>query len=179
MSDLKNIQPNDQLVIELLRNNDRKGISLLYDNYSPALFGVILRIVKSNELAEEVLQEVFVKIWKNFNSFDEKRGKLFTWILNIARNSAIDQTRLKGFSRTIQSLENNVHIEEESATLLPDTMDLRALTNKLGKEYQEVIDIVYFQGYTHSEAAEELNIQLGTLKTRVRSAIKKLREMFE
>ena len=177
--DHKTKTPDDQTIISLLRANDRKGMSLLYDNYSPALFGVILRIVKSNELAEEVLQEVFVKIWKNFESFNEDKGRFFTWIINIARNTAIDQTRLKSFGRSIQDLEKTVHIEEESAAIIPETMDLRNLTSKLGKEYQEVIDIVYFQGYTHSEAAEALDIQLGTLKTRVRSAVKKLREMFE
>jgi len=169
----------DQIIIGLLRDNNREGISMLYDHYSPALYGIILRIVKTHELAEEVLQEAFVKIWKNFESFDENKGKLFTWIINIARNSAIDQTRLKSFNRTIQPIENTVHIEEESAALLPETMDLKDLIKKLGKEHQEIIDIVYFQGYTHVEAAEALNLQLGTLKTRLRAAIKKLREMFE
>ncbi len=172
-------QSNDQIIIGLLRNNNRDGIAMLYDHYSPALYGIILRIVKSPELAEEVLQESFVKIWKSFESFDETKGRLFTWIINIARNSAIDQTRLKSFSRTIQPIENTVNIEEETPSVLPETMDLKDLIRKLGKEHQEVIDIVYFQGYTHVEAAEALNLQLGTLKTRLRSAIKKLREMFE
>lgn len=172
-------QAIDQIIIDLLRRNDRVGISMLYDHYSPALYGVILRIVKSPELAEEVLQEAFVKIWKNFETFDENKGRFFTWILNIARNTAIDQTRLKSFNRAIQPLENTVHLEEEAANILPETMDLKELINKLGKEHQEVIDIIYFQGFTHVEAAQALNMQLGTLKTRLRSGIKKLREMFE
>ena len=163
----------DESIIELLRRQEMNGISLLYDKYSAALFGVILRVVNNREIAEEVLQDTFTKIWRNFDSYDGTKGRLFTWLINIARNSAIDATRRKGFNQKNQELENVVNKidEQHSTTLNPETLDVRRLT-------QNLIDLIYFQGYTQVEAAEELSIPLGTVKTRLRSAMVKLKEMF-
>ena len=157
-------------------------MSFLYDNYSAALFGVIIRIVESQENAEDVLQEVFVKIWKNISSYDSSKGKLYTWLINIARNTAIDSLRVKGhkIKSQIQSIDNSVRRinKQYSTSIQPDHIGLKTLVNKMKPEYKQLIDKLYFEGYTQEEAAEELNIPLGTVKTRARAAISQLREFF-
>ena len=171
---------NDEHIIDLLRRREESGLALLYDKYSGALFGAILRVVHATEIAEEVLQDTFTKVWRNFESYDATKGRMFTWLINIARNTAIDATRLKGFNRQNQSLDNVVNTidTQQSTSINPETMDMRALTEKLAPEYKSLIDLIYFQGYTQAEAAEALSIPLGTVKTRVRASMVRLKELF-
>ncbi len=170
----------DTNIVALLRQDDKSAVSLLYDNYSDALFGVILRIVNQEALAEEILQDTFLKIWKYRESYDESKGRFFTWMLNIARNTAIDQTRLKSFSQKNQDLDNVVSIidSREQENFNVDAIGIRELIEKLPEEHRSIINLVYFKGYTHIEAAEALSIPLGTLKTRLRLAIVQLRKTF-
>ncbi len=171
---------SDEQITELLRRRETSAMTVLYDKYSGALFGAILRVVHSQEIAEEVLQDTFTKVWRNFESYNAEKGRLFTWLINIARNSAIDATRLKGYNRQNQPLENVVNTidNQQSTTTNPETIGLRELTEKLSPEYKDLIDLIYFKGFTQSEAAEALNIPLGTVKTRVRAAMSRLKEFF-
>ena len=155
-------------------------MALLYDKYSGALFGTITRVVQNREIAEEVLQDVFSKVWRNIESYDLAKGKLYTWLINIARNSAIDATRQKGYKRQNQDIENVVNIidTQQSFSLNPETLDLKELTQRLTPDYKILVDLIYFQGFTQVEAAEHLNIPLGTVKTRLRVAINKMKELF-
>ncbi len=91
---VKTIIPEDELVA-LLKSGAANAMGILYDNYSGALYGVIVRIVEKEDAAEDVLQEVFIKIWKNISSYEPTKGRLYTWLVNIARNSAIDSLRVK------------------------------------------------------------------------------------
>lgn len=170
----------DENIIDLLRRQDTNGVALLYDKYSSALYGVIFRVVNNKEIAEEALQDTFTKVWRSFESYDDKKGRLFTWLINIARNTAIDATRRKGFNVQNQEIEKvvNTFDEQQNTSLNPETLDLKKLAHTLPLEYKELIDIIYFQGYTQAEAAEALNIPLGTVKTRLRTAILKLKQMF-
>ncbi|WP_369410273.1 RNA polymerase sigma factor [Hufsiella ginkgonis] len=171
----------EELIAGLLAG-DRKAIGTLYDNYSAALYGIILRIVKTEEIAEDILQDTFVKIWRSFERYDASKGRLFTWLANMARNMAIDQVRSK-YSRNTKSDER---IGEHTASLEivynstknPDHIGIRTLACRLKPEHQVIVDLVYFQGYTHTEAAEQLQIPVGTLKTRLRVAIRFLRAYF-
>lgn len=169
-------------VIALLLQGDRKAISIAYKNYADALFGIILRIVKSNEIAEEVLHDTFIKIWDNAGKFDESKGRLFTWFANIARNSAIDMVRSARYRKLqkTESLENTVHtdMEQESIMEIKDA-GLEKVINSMDEKYRQIIDKLYFEGYTHTELAEEMGIPLGTVKSRLRLAIKELREKLE
>ncbi len=167
----------DELV-SLLKVGDRKVMSILYDNYSPALFGVILRIVRSEEIAEDVLQEAFIKIWKKSASYNASKGRLFTWLLNIARNSAIDTIRSKDHKKSTknQSIENGVYWQENMVTnISTDSIGVKEIVDKLKPEHKAVIDCVYFNGFTHNEAAKALNLPLGTVKTRLKIAIRNLK----
>ena len=150
--------------------------------YSTSLYGIIFRIVQQQEIAEDLLQETFVKIWNSFSSFDSTKGRLFTWMVNVARNLSIDKLRSKDFKNNAknQDIENTVNfIDEQNATALnPDTLGVRDLVKQLKPEQKAILDLVYFRGYTHVEAAEELGLPLGTVKTRLRMAIITLRKYF-
>jgi len=171
----------EQLVLSL-RNHEKVAIEALYDMYSASLFGVISRIVIDTTIAEDVLQETFVKIWHSFSSYSTEKGRLFTWMINIARNLAIDKIRSKDFKNQNknQEIENNVtSIDEQNSTVYkPELMGVKDLVQTLKPEQKSIIDLVYFKGYTHVEAADELGIPLGTIKTRLRMGIQQLRKHF-
>lgn len=170
---------SEEELVGLLQSKSRKAFDALYTNYSDALFGVISKVITDEELAQDILQEVFVKIWDRFESYNASKGRLFTWMLNIARNASIDATRSKQFGKDkkTNSIENSVNIawnnnSEQSKT---DFIGVQKFLDQLRPEYRLLIDMIYFEGYTHAEAAEELELPLGTVKTRVRSAIIELR----
>ncbi|MCC7437966.1 MAG: sigma-70 family RNA polymerase sigma factor [Armatimonadetes bacterium] len=181
MSTSTNTIPDTELLALQLRQRDRRAFGVIYDRYSGALYGVIVRIVQVEEMAEDVLQETFIKIWKNAESYDNSRGTLFTWMLNIARNSALDKLRSSDHRqhRTNRSIENLVgEIDrQQSSSYNPEVIGLREFVLKLKPDQQQLIDLIYYQGFTQSEAADQLGIPLGTVKTRVRSALIRLREL--
>jgi RNA polymerase sigma factor (sigma-70 family) len=171
----------DELVLAL-RNREKIAIEALYDMYSSSLYGVIARIVIDTATSEDVLQETFVKIWHSFSGYSSEKGRLFTWMVNIARNLAIDKIRSKDFKNQNknQELENNVtFIDEQRNTVYkPELLGIKELVGTLKPEQKSILDLVYFKGYTHVEVADELGIPLGTVKTRLRMAIQQLRKHF-
>lgn len=173
------MRPND--VLALAKKKDPKAFDILYDMYSQNLYGVIYNIIKNKEEAEDTLQEVFVKIWSNIDSYDSSKGRFFTWIINIARNSAIDKYRSKNFKTTKQNLstENFVDIIEQSSNVMGrlDAIGISKFVAKLKPKCIKIIDLLFFKGYTHKEASEELEIPIGTLKTQNRSCISNLRTL--
>jgi RNA polymerase sigma-70 factor, ECF subfamily len=181
MSKRKTIIAEDALV-SLLQSKDERGFSILYDNYSSALYGVILKIVRSEEIAADVMQDAFVKIWKNIEGYNRSKGTLFTWILNVARNTAIDKIRSQEFqnSQKNQDLETSINFidNQGSSQFDVDAIGIRKVVENLRPEHQQMIDLLYFQGYTQAEVSEEFNIPLGTVKTRVKAAVVQLRQYF-
>jgi RNA polymerase sigma factor (sigma-70 family) len=173
---LPEISATDQekILIEKLKSRDEKALSLLYDKYAAALYGMILKIVKREELAEDVLQESFIKIWSSISQYDASRGRLFTWMLNICRNHAIDKIRSGAYrvSLKTQDITNtNSKAWSGEMQIRPDHIGLKEITEKLHPDQKQIIDLLYFEGYTQSEVAEALNLPLGTVKTRARNAI--------
>ncbi|MBC7913081.1 MAG: sigma-70 family RNA polymerase sigma factor [Pyrinomonadaceae bacterium] len=182
MSRKTKIALSETELIMAIRQKSKIGSEALYDMYSASLFGVIVRIVQDQELAEDLLQDTFVKIWNSFESYDETKGRLFTWMVNLARNLSVDKLRSKDFRNNSknQDIENSVVIidEQRNTTLKPELLGVREMVDNLKPEAKAVLDLIYFKGYTHVEAAEELGIPLGTVKTRVRLAIISLRKLF-
>lgn len=168
----------DELLI-LISNKDEKAFNHIYNMYSRSLFAVISNLVREREEAEDVLQEVFVKIWKNIESYNASKGRFYTWILNIARNTAIDKLRSKGFNNSKKNLsaDNFVHLLDDSNRLTNkiDTIGIRDFVKKLKPKCIQIIELLFFKGYTQQEASEELDIPLGTVKTQNRNCINDLR----
>ena len=174
--------PEGDLVIQL-KSKDEQAFSYLYDHYSAALYGVIMKIVNLEETSQDILQEVFIKIWRNIESYDSSKGKLFTWMLNVARNTAIDTLRSKSFKndKKIQELGDNVHSHNlnQSFTLKVDHLGLKKVLESLKEEQRIIIDLAYFKGFTQEEIAKELDMPLGTVKTRIRKALLQLKDILK
>jgi RNA polymerase sigma factor (sigma-70 family) len=167
-----------ELVASLLRK-DEEAFNYLYEHYSAALYGVIKQIVGDAELGNDVLQETFVNIWRRIDLYDETKGRLFTWMLNIARNAAIDKTRSKSFQQSQRQIPLDGEVIQPSVRPGIDDYGLKKLILKLKDEQRLLIDLSYFQGYTHEQIATALHIPLGTVKTRIRSALLQLRALLQ
>ena len=172
----------DELVIHL-QQRDQQAFSYLYDNYAAALNAVVYRMVENKELSEDIMQEAFVKIWNNFTSYDKTKGRLFTWMLNLTRNLTIDTLRSKGYKKQIKisSDENSVSNLQDSNFGIEkfDTLGLAKQLSTLKADQRQIIDMAYFNGFTQDEISKELGIPLGTVKTKMRTAILSLRKSLE
>lgn len=182
MPESKRIVADNEIIV-LLAQSSRQALPVIVDKYGDALFGILTKMVGAKELAEDLLQEALVKVWKNADSYDPSRGRLFTWLLGIVRNTAIDYLRIQKnqFQRQSVSLDNPVYsqgiqsITDHGAAAFDS--GLIDTINKLDEKYRQVIDLLYLQGYTQQEATDLLGIPLGTVKTRALAAIRELRKL--
>lgn len=141
-----------------------------------------MRIVSSKEYTEEVIQDVFLKIWNSVSSYDPSKGRFYTWMINIARNTAIDYLKSKGFQNQLknQTVSKVVYnLKETSGTNTADFIGFSNVLEKLDVDKQELIDLAYYQGYTQVEISEKLKIPLGTVKTKMRTALLKLKDLLK
>ncbi|MFC3157647.1 RNA polymerase sigma factor [Chryseobacterium arachidis] len=179
---IKTTYSEEQLIV-LLKEKNEIGFHNLYDNYSGALYGVILRIVQSKEYTEEIIQDVFVKIWNSIHQYDPAKGRFYTWMINIARNTAIDYLKSKGFQNELknQPLPDFVYNSAELSTTnnSSDFIGFNKVLENLETDKQELIDLAYYQGYTQNEISEKLKIPLGTVKTKMRNALMKLKDLLK
>jgi len=167
-------------LVELLQQKNEAALGYLYDHYSGALYGVLLKMLKEPELCQDLLQESFVKIWKNIERFDAGKASLYTWMLNITRNNAIDYIRSKRNKnqQKNQGIDNFVYALESNQKFNPQHIGLNELVKSLPAEQQQIVQLSYFEGFTQQEISEEYDIPLGTVKSRGRAALQKLKKMF-
>lgn len=177
------IEPDSDVeLLHAVARGDEDALARLYDRYRIILFSLLLRILKSREEAEDVLQEVFLQVWKRAKDFDEARGKPFTWLVTLARSRAIDRIRQLGARQRLadaaaqdtagglsDAVADTLHSEQREIVA-------RALA-ALPEEQRRALNLAYFDGLTQSEIAEQLDTPLGTVKTRMRSGMIKLREL--
>ncbi|WP_452221671.1 RNA polymerase sigma factor [Lacinutrix salivirga] len=167
-------------IIELLKNSDKQAISLIYEHYADALFGVIKKVInKDDDLAQDALQESLIKVWKKGKSYDPNKAKLFTWLYRIAYNTAIDKIRSssKKTNREVQIEDSNVY-KMTTNSLNLDVMDIKKHLNTLDLKYQVVINALFFEGMTQQEASDELEIPLGTIKSRLKIGLRELKKIY-
>ena len=164
-----------------LQARDESAMTLFYDRYSAALYGVIFRIVKAEDESEDVLQEALVKIWHAFASYDPSKGRLFTWALNISRNLAIDRLREQRrlAQRTQPIGDSNAHQLAAPTTFRPEHIGVRDWLVLLAPSDQQLLELLYMRGYTQAEVAEELQLPLGTVKSRGRRIIRTLAQIMK
>lgn len=169
----------DQLVAQF-QKKDTSAFEKLHSMYAENICGVINTIVRDEALSQEICQDVFVKIWNKSDTYNNSKGRFFTWILNIARNAAIDKVRSKSYKQGKKNLSADYFVgilerpEEESVSI--DIKALHRLVKSLKAKCIEIIEMLYFRGMTQKDAAEELEIPIGTVKTRNRSCISQMRE---
>lgn len=161
--------------------NNKGTFDYIYNQYGPGLYGIVCKISKDEDKAHDIMQDAFIKIWQNIQYYDSQKGTLFTWMLNVTRNTAIDRTRVD------YKFERNIKWDSFSDSDLPviaifnteqSIMDLKTVLERLTPERKEVVEMVYVEGYTHQEASERLRLPSGTVKSRVRAALQELRIVF-
>ncbi|MFT4645976.1 MAG: RNA polymerase sigma factor (sigma-70 family) [Planctomycetota bacterium] len=170
----------EQLILQF-QQRDVKAYEELYNMYCNSIFGVVNTIVKNDDVAQEITQDVFIKAWNKSDSYSSLKGRFFTWILNIARNAAIDYTRSKKFKQSKQNLNSDffVDILESSDNLdgTTDAIGIGEFVKNLSEKCKSIITLLFLKGYTQKEASEELDMPIGTIKTRNRNCLANLRTM--
>ena len=174
---------NDLYLIKKISEKDTDSLSRFYDLHSKHLFTLICYILKNEAEAEDVLQEVFLQIWDKADSYDESLGSPLSWIVKITRNKAIDRLRSKNFKKKSEETDidrfynladNSVNPEKDADFKIQKKEILEALS-ELSENQKDLIEFAYFRGYSQTELAEHFKIPLGTIKTRMRSAMMILR----
>lgn len=168
---------NDQLLIKQLQNQEEHALSKLYDKYSPAIFGVIIRMCKDEAQAQNLLQDTFMTVWEKSHQYDSKKGKFYTWVYRIAKNKVLNFLRKS--NQLIQNEDLSVYSnKEDEITIDSEFLELKGAINKLENHHKKALELVYFDGLTHREAHTEMDVPLGTFKSYVRQALKKLKEHY-
>jgi len=172
----------DVELLAAIARKDETAIAELYDRYRVILFGLLIRILTSREEAEDVLQEVFLQVWRRAGDFDEKRGRPFTWLVTLARSRGIDRLRSLAAKERV-ALAGAREPSEEVSDAVADAFasEQRTLVTtalaQLPEEQKRPLTLAYFEGLTQSEIAAKLGAPLGTVKTRMRTGLMKLREV--
>jgi len=166
-------------IVELLRMGDVRAMELLYDHYADSLYGVVFRMIGDEAKSADLLQECFVKIWQNSKAYDPKKGRLFTWLMQIVRNRTIDEIRKEGRKKEIHAELRVVGSNDRGDFSDPTSgHDLRKILSELDESQRELIEHSFILGYSHPEIAKKFDLPLGTVKTRIRNGMKKLQSIF-
>lgn len=175
-------QASDVELLHAIARGDEGALARLYDAYRVILFGLLVRILNSREEAEDILQEVFLQVWRRAGDFDEKRGRPFTWLVTLTRSRAIDRLRLLAARQRLATAAERDQ-PEEASDAFSDTVKsgqreiVRRALAELPEEQRHTLMLAYFEGLTQSEIASKLGAPLGTIKTRMRSGMIKLRTL--
>ena len=174
------------MLLQLITKQDEKSLEMLYDRYGRLIYSLALRIVGTTSDAEEITQEVFLKLWKKAGSYDSSKGSPFSWVVAIARRHAIDRTRSKNFkgkqNETTLDAVNNMTANTDVTDTVIMTEEARTMRNavkRLPTQDRVIVELAYFEGLTHSQIAAKLKQPLGTVKTRLRHGIMELRKMIK
>lgn len=175
-------QVDDIELLKAVARKDESALAAVYDRYRAVLFGLIMRVLNNREEAEDVLQEVFIQVWRRAADFDETRGRPFTWLVTLARSRAIDRIRSLAARERVAVAGSREETEEVSdAAHDAFRAEQRGLVNsaldQLPEEQKHPLVLAYFEGLTQSEIAARLGAPLGTVKTRMRSGLIRLREL--
>ena len=173
---------SDNELLRAVARGDERALAQVYDRYRLILFGLIVRILHSREEAEDVLQEVFLQVWRRAKDFDEARGRAFTWLVTLARSRALDRLRSLGArARLAEAAPPIEYIGDAAADVFQSEQAevIRRALAQIPVDQRQALFLGYFEGLTQSEIAARLGAPLGTVKTRMRTGMTKLRELLQ
>lgn len=172
---------NEQDLIIALKKGEESAYSYLYDHYGSALYGYILQMTSNAELAKDLMQEVFIKVFQKIGQYDEQKGHFYTWLIRIAHNTALDKIKSNYYknNQNTYSIEEKHNIQGGEGAVTPkiDHIGVDKALISLDETHKKVIDLAYFHGFTQSEIAKEMGLPVGTVKTQVRKALIQLRKL--
>ena len=176
------VTTTDLVLLERVQRGDQDALMQLYQGYGNLVYSLSLRVLQNSVLAEEVTQDIFLKVWQHPGRWNPQLGQFSSWLLAITRNASIDRRRkeqrqpLEMESRSEDEREPSVNNKFSDDPLWYDGQILARLLAQLPNEQRKLVELAFYQGYTHSELAELLHVPLGTIKTRLRMGLQKLRE---
>lgn len=168
-------------LIQRVQRQDQHALMALYQTYGGAVYGLAMRVLQNPGMAEEVTQDVFLKLWQHPERWNPALGQFSSWLLTITRNAAIDRLRKERHANTdsVEHMDLAANPHGQHDTHWADGQLLAQLMRELPPEQRQLIELAFFHGYTHSELAQKLQLPLGTVKTRLRSGLQKLRGLWE
>ncbi len=180
---------SDDLILQRLRAGDYEAVEEIYKRYSRVAFSLALRLLNDAGAAEDIVQEVILKVWRNPDSYDSNRGRFPTWLMSVVHNQCIDQLRKKRLTNVSLDQEetqerlnyladNNPAPEEEVWVKMRKDL-VRQVLDKLPQEQRRLIELAFFGGYTHQEIASQTGQPLGTVKSRIRQGLLRLKSLLE
>lgn len=169
---------DDITLITQLQNKDERALSLLYDKYSGAINSVILKMIKDEGEAQDLLQETFITVWDKADQYDSDKGRFYTWVYRIAKNKVLNVLRKKDLLIQTDDFGVYANKEEDVSTIDPEFLKLKGAITTLETHHKNALELVYFNGLTHREAHKVMNVPLGTFKSYVKQALKQLRESY-
>lgn len=171
---------HDLLLYQKILDGDKQALEEIYDKYEKLLFSFAYKTCGQKEMAEEILQEVFIKVWTQKATYDESKGKFSSWIMTITRYTSIDTVRKKENHNYSLEERDSIHQENPSAENLAEWREqgklVRNAIKELTKDQGKIIELFYFKGLTQREIAQKCDLSLGTVKGRIRLALKHLRK---
>jgi len=174
-----NVALTDARLVSGIRSGDEQAMAQLYDRYSPIVYSVALRVLGDTAAAEDILQEVFMQLWRSPDGFDASRGSLPGWLAVISRNRAIDSLRRRrpetDITEVVVSITPDFAGSAESSRALEK---IRSTLDGMPFAQRSALEMAFFQGLTHSEIAAKTGEPLGTIKTRIRAGLLSLRKVF-
>jgi RNA polymerase sigma-70 factor (ECF subfamily) len=171
------VMQNDNFLIQQLKDKDERALSLLYDKYAGAIYSVIVKMVRDEGKAQNLLQDTFMTVWNKAESYDANKGRFYTWVFRIARNKTLNF--LRKVEPLIQTDDFSVYdSKEEAISIDAKYLELNGAITSLEAHHKEAIELVYFKGLTHKEAHQQMDVPLGTFKSYVRQALKQLRQAY-
>lgn len=174
------MQAQDAALVSRLRSGDQAAMTALYDRYSSLVYAVALRVLGDTGAAEDILQDVFLQLWRKPGAFDAARGRLAPWLAVIARHKAIDHLRSRREQTDIEDVTLALDAQlEEAANRARAGEKVRGVLAGMPAEQRRALEMAFFQGMTHSEIARQTGDPLGTVKTRIRSGLLQLRKAFQ
>jgi RNA polymerase sigma factor (sigma-70 family) len=173
---------SDNELYQLVQEENKEALEQLYDRYEKLLFSFSYKILKQKELSEEAVQDVFMKLWRKKGIYAEHKGKFSSWLLTVTRNICIDLLR-KQTKNQVELMEKDIDIErteslEETVTWNEERKVLKEAVGQLTTEQQEIVDLFYFKGYSQADIADKQKLPLGTVKGRIRLALKHLKNTY-
>ncbi|SDM65251.1 RNA polymerase sigma-70 factor, ECF subfamily [Catalinimonas alkaloidigena] len=172
----------EQIIIKQLAADDPRAMGLLYDQYAPMLYGILVRMLRDEAMAQEVLHVSLINVWTQRAHYDPARGRLFTWLVTLCRHTALDALR-SGVSQGRTRPHQHTGEAQQGLPLRTETygdgMGLTRVLVPLEDHYRDVIDLIYFEGLTPAEVQQRLNLPLGTVKSRLRTALQHLRKLLQ
>jgi len=170
---------SDLALVTAIRSGDQAAMAELYDRYSSIVYAVALRVLQDTGAAEDVLQDIFMQLWRNPGAFDASRGNMAAWLAVITRHRAIDALRRRRPENDIADIVVSVEPDMASDADRSRAMEkVRSALERMGNDQRSVLEMAYFEGLTHNEIAEKTGEPLGTIKTRIRAGLISLRKAF-